>query len=110
MAEEANKKSKMDLVLAREHQCVLAAATKVFANPLPSYNHKDDLLDIIVALGLDCTGTMTLLTECIQSHLASHPVVASQVHFNAALPPIHQTNRDRPFHPNKMTKDIILNP
>ena len=85
MAEEANKKSKMDLVLAREHQCVLAAATKVFANPLSSYNHKDDLLDIIVTLGLDCTGTMTVLTERIQSHLASHPEVALQPHFSSLM-------------------------
>ena len=62
MAEEAKKKSKTDLVLVREHQCVLTVGTKVFANPLLSYNHKDDLLDIVVTLGLDCTGTMTMLT------------------------------------------------
>ena len=85
MAKEAKKKSKMDLVLAREHQCMLAAATKVFANPLSSYNHKDDLLDIVVALGLDCTGTMTMLTKCIQSHLASHPQIALQPRFSGLM-------------------------
>ena len=32
-ADEAKKKSKMDAVQLREHQHVLAAGTKVFANP-----------------------------------------------------------------------------
>jgi len=62
----------MDTVLVREHQCVLTVGIMVFVNPLLSYNHKDDLLDIVVALGLDHTGTMAVLTECIQTHLASH--------------------------------------
>ena len=46
----------------REHQCVLTEGTKVFANALSSYNHKDNLLDIVIALGLDHTGTMTMFT------------------------------------------------
>ena len=48
--EEVKKKSKMDAILSREHQCVLAAGTKVFANPLTSYNHKDDLVRYIIPL------------------------------------------------------------
>src|SRR6266481_150921 len=75
----------MDAVLAREHQCVLAAGTKVFANPLLSYNHKDDLFDIAVALSLDCAGTIPVLTEHIQTHLVNHPDVASQPHFSGLL-------------------------
>ena len=63
MTEDAKKKSKTDLVLAREHQCVLTVCTKVFANPILTYNHKDNLLDITVTLCLDHTGTMTVLTE-----------------------------------------------
>ena len=42
-------------------QRVLAAGTKVFANPLTSYNHKDDLLDIVTALGLEHTGTIAII-------------------------------------------------
>ena len=85
MADEAKKKSKTDAVQSREHQHVLAAGTKVFANPLSSYNHKDDLLDIVVALSIDCTGTMATLVECIQTYLASHPDVASQPHFSGLM-------------------------
>ena len=62
---EAKKKSKMDAILLREHQCVLTAGTKVFANPLTSYNHKDDLLDIVTTLGLEHTGTIAMCTEHI---------------------------------------------
>ena len=62
---EAKLKSKTDAIRSREHECVLAAGTKVFANPLASYNHKDDLLDIIAALGLDRAGTIAMLTEHI---------------------------------------------
>src|SRR6266481_7689447 len=78
-------KSETDAVLAREHQCVLAAGTKVFPNPLSSFNHKDDLLDIVVALSLDHTGMMAILTEHIQTHLASHPDVTSQPHFSGLM-------------------------
>ena len=84
-ADEAKKKSKTDAVQLREHQCVLAAGTKVFANPLSSYNHKDDLLDIIVTLSIDRTGTMAMLAEHIQTYLASHPDVASQPHFSGLM-------------------------
>ena len=38
-ADEAKKKSKIDTVQLRECQCVLAAGTKVFANPLSSYSN-----------------------------------------------------------------------
>ena len=64
-AEEAKQKSKTDAIHLREHQHVLAVGTKVFADPLASYNHKDNLLDIIAVLGLDHTGTITVLRECI---------------------------------------------
>ena len=37
VAEEAKQKSKTDAMHLREHQCLLAAGTKVFANPLTSY-------------------------------------------------------------------------
>ena len=63
MAEEVKQKSKMDTIHLREHQHVLTVGTKVFADPLASYNHKDDLLDIIGALGLDHTGTITSASE-----------------------------------------------
>ena len=63
--EDAKQKSKTDAIRSREHECVLAVGTKVFANPLASYNHKDDFLDIIAALGLDCAGTIAVLTERI---------------------------------------------
>ena len=61
--EDAKQKSKMDTIHSREHEHVLAAGTKVFTNPLASYNHKDNLLDIIAALGLDHAGTIAVLTE-----------------------------------------------
>ena len=65
---------------------MLAAGTKVFfANPLASYNHKDNLLDIIAALSLDCAGTIAMLTECIQTYLASHPDVTSQPCFSGLM-------------------------
>ena len=83
--EEVKKKSKTDAIISREHQCVLAAGTKVFANPLTSYNHKDDLLDIVTTLGLECTGTIAVLTECIQVYLASHPDVTSNPHFSGLM-------------------------
>ena len=64
---------------------MLAAGTKVFANPLASYNHKDDLLDIIAALGLDRTGTIAVLTEHIRTYLASHPDVTLQPCFSGLM-------------------------
>ena len=64
---------------------MLAAGTKVFANPLASYNHKDDLLDIIATLGLDHAGTIAMLTERIRTYLASHADVASQPHFSGLM-------------------------
>src|SRR6266481_4390235 len=85
VAEEAKKKTKTDAVLAREHQRVLTAGTKVFANPLLSYNHKHNLLDIAVALSLDCAGTIPVLTGCIQTYLVNHPDVASQPRFSSLL-------------------------
>ena len=75
----------MDAICLREHECVLAAGTKVFANPLTSYNHKDDLLDIIAALSLDHAGTIAMLAKRIQTYLASHPDVASQPHFSGLM-------------------------
>ena len=84
--EEAKQKSKTDAICLREHERVLAAGTKVFANPLASYNHKDDLLDIIATLGLDCAGTIAMLTERIQTYLASHPDITSQPHFSGVWP------------------------
>ena len=83
--EEAKQKSKTDAILSREHQCVLTAGTKVFANPLTSYNHMDDLLDIVTALGLEHTGTIAVLTEHIQVYLASHPDIASNPHFSGLM-------------------------
>ena len=83
--EEVKKKSKTDAILSREHQCVLTAGTKVFANPLTSYNHKDDLLDIATTLGLEHTGTIAMLKERIQVYLASHPDVASNPHFSGLM-------------------------
>ena len=59
--EDAKQKSKTDAIRSREHERVLAVGTKVFANPLASYNHKDDLLDIIAALGLDRAGVRATL-------------------------------------------------
>ena len=50
-----------------------------------SYNHKDDLLDIAVALGLDHTGTMSVLKEHIQTHLPSHPDITLQPHFSGLM-------------------------
>jgi len=47
---ERLRRCKMELVLAWEHQHMLAVATKVFANPLSSYKHKDDLLDMLLPL------------------------------------------------------------
>ena len=64
---------------------MLAVGTKVFANPLASYNHKDNLLDIIAALGLDHAGTIAMLTEHIRTHLASHPDIASQPRFSGLM-------------------------
>ena len=84
-AEEAKNKSKTDAVFSREHQHVLTADTKVFANPLTSYTHKDDILDIVVALGLDHTGTKATLTKRIRTHLASHPDIASQPRFSGLM-------------------------
>ena len=83
--EEAKKKSKTDAILLREHQHVLAAGTKVFAIPLTSYNHKDDLLDIVTALGLECTGTIAMLKECIQVYLASHPDIVLNPRFSGLM-------------------------
>ena len=73
--EDAKQKSKTDTIHSREHKCVLAAGTKVFANPLGSYNHKDDLLDIIAALGLDCAGTIAMLTEHIRTVMVCSPIL-----------------------------------
>ena len=84
-AEEAKNKSKTDAVLLREHQHVLTADTKVFANPLTSYTHKDDILDIVVTLSLDHTGTKATLTKRIRTHLASHPDIASQTRFSGLM-------------------------
>ena len=67
MTEEVKQKSKTDAMCLREHQCVLAAGTKVLAGPLTSYNHKDNLLNIIATLGLDHTGTITMLRAHIQT-------------------------------------------
>ena len=86
--EDTKQKSKMDAIRSREHEHVLAAGTKVFfANPLASYNHKDDLLDIIAILGLVRASTIAMLTEHIQTYLASHPDVASQPHFSGLMKP-----------------------
>ena len=74
-----------DAILSREHQRVLAAGTKVFANPLTSYNHKDDLLDIVTALGIECTGTIAMLKVRIQVYLASHPDIISNPHFSGLM-------------------------
>ena len=82
---EAKKKSKTDAILSREHQCVLAAGTKVSANPLTSYNHKDDLLNIVTALGLEHTGTIAMLTERIRVYLASHSDIALNPHFSGLM-------------------------
>ena len=83
--EEVKQKSKTDTIRSREHKRVLAAGTKVFANPLASYNHKDGLLDIIAALSLDCAGTIAMLTERIRTYLASHPDVTLQPRFSGLM-------------------------
>ena len=84
-ANEAKKKSKTDAMLAREHQHVLTLGTKVFANPLSSYNHKDDIIDIAAALGLDYAGTIPVLTEHILTYLVTHPNVTSQPQFSGLM-------------------------
>ncbi len=85
VADEAKKKSKMDAVLAKEHQHVLTVGTKVFANLLSSYNHKDNIIDIVAALGLDCTGTIPMLTEHILTYLVTHPDVTCKPQFSGLM-------------------------
>src|SRR6266481_4176204 len=85
VADEAKKKSKMDAVLAREHQCVLTVGTKVFANLLSSYNHKDDIIDIAAEIGLDRTGTIPVLTQCILTYLVANPDVTRQPQFSGLM-------------------------
>ena len=57
------------------------AAFKVFKTPLSSYKHKDNLRDIMIALELDDTGTITELVTCIKGHLDHTPAHVNVPHF-----------------------------
>ena len=50
---------------------------KVFNPPLSSYKHKDNLRDIVIALELDNTGTITELVTHIKAHLDHTPALAN---------------------------------
>ena len=57
------------------------AVFKVFSTLLSSYRHKDDLRDIMIALKLDDTGTITELVTCIKAHLDHTPALVNVPHF-----------------------------
>src|SRR6266481_1593080 len=67
-------------------------AQRYLLTPSQATIKKDDLLDIAIALSLDHTGTIPVLTERIQTHLVNHPDVASQPRFSGLLK-AHKTHK-----------------